>query len=324
MLHISTILQKGDFMKHKTIRFIIPVFLSCMLMACSGSSPNEYDAFQTKSDSFKSYDTVSSTENYAEVQSEAGALQNTVTNVNQANTVQKLIKQVSLEMESTDFESDINSIKKQVITADGYIESLSLTGNSVTNNDAARDADMVIRIPESKLDDFLNVAETMGNISYKNEEITDITLQYVDIEEHLKSLRQEQDRLSILMDKADDIEDILQIEARLSEISYQVESYASQLKVYENQVNYATIDLSITEVKTYTTQAQDGILTRIANGLKHNFDFISHFIIDIVVLLISSIPTIIVFGFFIIIGQRLIRHIGLKGKRKNRSEDDSK
>ena len=108
-------------MKHKTIQFIVPVFLSCMLMACSSSSPNEYDAFQTKSDSLKSYDTVSSTVNYAEVQSEAGALQNTVTNVNQANTVQKLIKQVSLEMESTDFESDINSIKNQVITADGYI-----------------------------------------------------------------------------------------------------------------------------------------------------------------------------------------------------------
>lgn len=250
-------------MKYKTIRFIIPVFLSCMLMACSSSSPNEYDAFQTKSDSLKSYDTVSSTVNYAEVQSEAGALQNTVTNVNQANTIQKLIKQVSLEMESTDFESDINSIKNQVITADGYIESLSLTGNSVTDNDAARDADMVIRIPESKLDEFLNEAETIGNISYKNEEITDITLQYVDVEEHLESLRQEQDRLSILMDKADDIEDILQIEARLSEIRYQVESYASQLKVYENQVNYATIDLSITEVKTYTTQARDGIFTRI-------------------------------------------------------------
>lgn len=250
-------------MKHKTIQFIVPVFLSCMLMACSSSSPNEYDAFQTKSDSLKSYDTVSSTVNYAEVQSEAGALQNTVTNVNQANTAQKLIKQVSLEMESTDFESDINSIKNQVITADGYIESLSLTGNSVTDNDAARDADMVIRIPESKLDEFLNEAETIGNISYKNEEITDITLQYVDVEEHLESLRQEQDRLSILMDKADDIEDILQIEARLSEIRYQVESYASQLKVYENQVNYATIDLSITEVKTYTTQARDGIFTRI-------------------------------------------------------------
>jgi DNA repair ATPase RecN len=311
-------------MKHTTIQFIVPVFLSCMLMACSSSSPNEYDAFQTKSDSLKSYDTVSSTVSYAEVQSEAGALQNTVTNVNQANTAQKLIKQVSLEMESTDFESDINSIKNQVITADGYIESLSLTGNSVTDNDAARDADMVIRIPESKLDEFLNEAETIGNISYKNEEITDITLQYVDVEEHLESLRQEQDRLSILMDKADDIEDILQIEARLSEIRYQVESYASQLKVYENQVNYATIDLSITEVKTYTTQARDGFLTRISNGLKHNFDFISHFIIDMVVLLVSSIPTIIVFGLLIIIGQRLIRHIGQKGKKKNKSENNFK
>lgn len=311
-------------MKHKTIRFIIPVFLSCMLMACSGSSPNEYDAFQTKLDSFKSYDTVSSTVNYAEVQSEAGALQNTVTNVNQANTVQKLIKQVSLEMESTDFESDINSIKKQVITADGYIESLSLTGNSVTNNDAARDADMVIRIPESKLDDFLNVAETIGNISYKNEEITDITLQYVDIEEHLKSLRQEQDRLSILMDKADDIEDILQIEARLSEIRYQVESYASQLKVYENQVNYATIDLSITEVKTYTTQARDGLFTRMSNGLKHNFEFISNFIKDVLVLLVSAMPTILIFGLFVMIILQSIRLIWQKFKRKKKNNVQGK
>lgn len=315
-------------MKHKTIQFIVPVFLSCVLMACSSSSPNEYDAFQTKSDSLKSYETVSSEVNYAEysdVQAETSNLQTTVLErESQINTEQKLIKRVDLEIESTDFETDINSIKKQVVAADGYIESLSLTGNSVIDNDDTRNSDMVIRIPEDKLEEFLNSAEMTGNIIYKNEEITDITLQYVDVEEHLKSLRQEQDRLSVLMDKAENMEDILQIEARLSNIRYQIESYTSQLKVYENQVNYATIDLSITEVKTYTTQARDGIFTRISNGLKNNFEFISNFLTDIMVLLISSIPTIIVFGFVIIIGQQLIRHIGLKGKRKNKSEDDSK
>ncbi|WP_373262012.1 DUF4349 domain-containing protein [Hungatella hathewayi] len=315
-------------MKHKTIQFIVPVFLSCMLMACSSTSSNKYDAFQTKSDSFKSYDNVSSEANYDEysdVQAETSNLQTAaLERESQINTEQKLIKRVDLEIESTDFEADINSIKKQVVAVGGYIESLSLTGNSVIDNDDTRNSDMVIRIPEDKLEEFLNSAEMTGNIIYKNEEITDITLQYVDVEEHLKSLRQEQDRLSVLMDKAENMEDILQIEARLSNIRYQIESYTSQLKVYENQVNYATIDLSITEVKTYTTQARDGIFTRISNGLKNNFEFISNFLTDIMVLLISSIPTIIVFGFFIIIGQQLIRHIGLKGKKKNKSEDDSK
>ena len=103
-----------------------------------------------------------------------------------------------------------------------------------------------------------------------------------------------------------------------------MESYASQLKVYENQVNYATIDLSITEVKTYTTQARDGLFTRMSNGLKHNFEFISNFIKDVLVLLVSAMPTILIFGLFVMIILQSIRLIWQKFKRKKKNNVQGK
>lgn len=314
-------------MKNKNIKLIVPILLSCMLMGCSSGTQTLGNSFNTKSDSLKSYDTVSSQMDYEEmVQTETGSIRTTDSgDTNQSDIYQKLIKRVYMQMESTDFESDISSIKNQVAAVGGYVESLSLTGNSLTEHNAVRDSNMIIRIPEDKLDDFLNAAEAIGNIRYKSEEITDITLQYIDTEEHLKSLRQEQERLAILMNQAENIEDILQIESRLSQIRYEVESYASQIKIYDNQINYSTIDLSIREVKIYSTQ-KDGILTRMLNGMRNNFDFISHFLINMVVLFVSSLPTIAIFGCIILIVVQSIRcnEARKKRKKKNKMQDEPK
>mgnify|MGYP002226154573 CR=1 FL=1 len=79
-----------------------------------------------------------------------------------------------------------------------------------------------------------------------------MTLTYVDLQSHRDALQTEQERLLQLLEQAESIEDIITIEQRLSDVRYQLESMESQLRSYDNQVDYSTVYLYIDEVEVYT------------------------------------------------------------------------
>lgn len=180
----------------------------------------------------------------------------------------KLIKTVSMDVETEEFDAMMNNLKNRIEELNGYIENSSVRGNS--RYDEKRYADMTIRIPQEKLDYFVDVVDEISNITWKSENVDDITLTYVDIESRKTALEIEQERLLALLEKAETVEDIITIESRLSEVRYELQSYASQLLVYDNQVNYSTVYLNISEVMRLTPQEEPTIGDRIVNGFSDN------------------------------------------------------
>ena len=64
----------------------------------------------------------------------------------------------------------------------------------------------------------------------------------------------EQESLLALLEKAETVEDITYLTQRLTEVRYSIESMERQLRVYDNQVDYSTINLDIHEVEVLTPQ----------------------------------------------------------------------
>ncbi|MBO5279391.1 MAG: DUF4349 domain-containing protein [Lachnospiraceae bacterium] len=206
----------------------------------------------------------------------------------ESSTYRKLIKTVSMDVETEEFDNMMTNLKNRVEELNGYIESSSVRGNSRYNEN--RYADMTIRIPQDKLDYFVNEVAEISNITWKSENVEDITLTYVDIESRKKALEIEQERLLSLLEKAESVEDIISIESRLSEVRYELQSYASQLLVYDNQVNYSTVYLNISEVKRLTPQEEPTVWNRIAIGFTDNLGGVARLIENIFVGVIVLIP----------------------------------
>lgn len=282
-------------MNKNIFKIAVPVLMGLMLCACSGkqgmvtsnlrvpeanASKGLYDTISDDGLKLTSYED-------AEVHEEKSSNNSPVKIQDK-----KLIKNVNIEMESIEFDKDMDNIKEQIKNVGGYIEYSSVSGNSLKNMSEEKRANIEIRIPDKKLDEFLNLVENIGNVKFQNESITDVTLQYTDTEGHLKVLTQEQTRLIELMSKAEDMEAILQIEKRLSELRYEIESYTTQINLYDNQIAYSTVNLSVSEVKTYTTQDKDDVMTRIGTGLKSNIIFIKTLLTDSLVFIVSSLPVI--------------------------------
>ena len=155
-------------------------------------------------------------------------------------TNRKLIKTVNMTVETEDYDGLLNTLDKKIAELGGYTEYFSTQGNS-----SNRYGSMTIRIPKEKLNTFLEMVEGVSNITYRQENVEDVTLDYVDVESRKKMLETEQQRLLELLETAESLDDILTIESRLTEVQYELDSKESQLRTYDNQIDYSKVYLDI-------------------------------------------------------------------------------
>ena len=93
--------------------------------------------------------------------------------------------------------------------------------------------------------------------------------------------------------------DLLQIEARLTEVRTELEKVASQLRLYDNQVDYATVYLYISQVKVYTEVEEQTVWQRIGSGFKENIHDMGENLTDFFVWMVTYSPQLILWAVII-------------------------
>lgn len=217
------------------------------------------------------------------------------------NTARKLIKTVSISMESTDFDGLLRGITEQVTALNGYIESSWVDGQTARGEEeyrSPRSASITARIPSAQLDSFITEVSSKGNITFRSEQVRDVTLDYTDIESHKKSLIAERERLWELMADAESIDAVIAIQTRVGEIEYELNSYESQLRLYDNQVDYATVTMDIQEVRIYSAATKDGIAVRIQRNFSASLENIRTFFEDLLVGFLGNLPELVLLVLF--------------------------
>lgn len=226
-------------------------------------------------------------------------------------TSRKLIKTVNISAETEDFDTLVPALQKQVEALGGYIESISVydVNSYYVENQRVKQrcASLTARVPKEKLDGFLAQFGEQVNVTSRSENVEDVTLRYVDLESHKKALLTEQERLLALMEKAETVEDIIAIEGRLSEVRYQLESMESQLRTYDNRIDYSTVELSITEVRKYSPPQEATVWQRIESGFMKSLDDIGFSIRDMAIGFVIDIPYIVLFLIGIAVAAAVLR-----------------
>ena len=108
---------------------------------------------------------------------------------------------------------------------------------------------------------------------------------------------------------------LLQIEERLTQVRYELESVTSQLRVYDNLVDYATVTLYISEVVEYTPVAEETIWDRIGRGFSESWADIGSGAGDILVWLLAGSPYLLLLAVPVVIVVIIVK--GIRKKRRN-------
>ena len=327
---------------------LLCIALSAALIGCGGSADSAASSVTTDSAPMEDYDMQSNglfmdgatesmkdyameesvEEDYAEEpMEEAAPMEAGVTgeSANLENTVasnRKLIRRVNMDVETQEFETLTQFIENKVSELGGYMEQSNVYGGSY-EYDSRRTAQYTVRVPVDKLDALVGAVAKQGNVIRKNESATDVTLSYVDTKSRKEANEVEYERLMTLLEKAEDIDTIVALESRLTTVRYEIQSLESQLRTYDNLVDFATIDISVTEVVVYTPvepekktdleRMKDGFVNSIENIL---YD-IKEFAIDFVVALPYLILWAAIIGCIVLIVRKIRKSKKAKKEKQN-------
>lgn len=238
------------------------------------------------------------------------------------DTARKLIYNADLTVETLEYDVFMQEVREEIERLGGYIESMENNSGGYYYGNTSRFGSITARIPADQFEMFLSTVGSLGNVVNETRDVKDITLTYVDTQSRREALEIEQERLLALLERADQIEDIIALEERLSSVRYQLESYASQLRTYDNLVDYSTVTMSIEEVIEVTREAPQTLADRMSRGFSNTLREIEEGLQDAAVWLVTNCLYLIFCTVVIVIAVLAARRILRRpGKRSGQKKD---
>lgn len=230
----------------------------------------------------------------------------------------KWIITVYMSAETDDLDTMTAALDAHITALNGYVEDQHIYNGSAYAARRYRNANLTIRIPAENVDQFTEEVSGIANVISQEKNLEDITLNYVSTESRMTALQTEEARLLELMAKAETMSDLLEIEARLTDVRYELESVTSRLRTYDNQINYATIHLDISEVQEYTPVEDPTLWERISGGFKNSLEDLWESLQDLLVFVIVAAPFILVYGGIALVIILLVRSLVKKKPREKK------
>jgi lipid II:glycine glycyltransferase (peptidoglycan interpeptide bridge formation enzyme) len=119
----------------------------------------------------------------------------------------------------------------------------------------------------------------------------------------MKSKKKLEERYIQLLNKANKVSEMLEIEEKLAEIREEIEAKEGQLKYLENRISMSTIAIEMYTLDPSESGTTDSYGSKIWNSIKEGFNGLSNFLLSI----ISIWPFILIFvGIYIWIRKRFL------------------
>ena len=302
---------------------------SVMMNSASSTAPSKGSAWMDSSTGFVTDMDYSATEEIEKESIADYSGSSSETGLEEMTSSRKVIRTASLNLQTLDFDGFVQALEQKMIEAGAYLQYADVYG-SVTSG-SRRSGNYTIRVPEKNLDAFLAGMEGIATVTNKTLGEQDVTLSYMDMENRVRTLEIEQERLLALLEKAEDLDSIIRLEQRLSEVRYQIENYQSSLRTYDDRITYSTVQIYVYEVNRVTEKIPETVGERIKSGLSNTMYDISEGVKNFVVWIVVNAPylafwTIVLLSFIVVVkkerAKRLEKKMGIK--KENETKLDSK
>ena len=161
----------------------------------------------------------------------------------------KMVYTANIEAETTDYDSCAAALERLVEDLGGYMEYASTS----SYGDGSRRASYTVRIPAGQFKGFLTSVGEISHVVSQDRNADNISERYYDTESRLETQKTKMERLQMLLSKAENMEDIIDLENAISETEYQIEQLTGSLRHYDSLVDFATVEIGLREVLRLST-----------------------------------------------------------------------
>ena len=308
------------------------------VMDVAGDMEGAYEATEAAAaeEDYAKYDLA---DEAVEEESGAGGSSSSISDNNTNTTIntEKLIYNCTLRFDTLDYKKSITSLKTLIADNGGFIENETESSNSRSYdydyiyNDNTKSAELftytaTIRVPSANYEKFVNGTGDLGDMRNKNASVTNVSTEYYDLQAELKVYETKYQRYLDMLSKAEDVEEILQIENNIMPIETRINQIKTRMNSINNDVAYSFVNIVINEVKEYEVREEknETFFQRLSREFSEATKDFGYRVQDFIIYIATHIFDIIVFIVVVIIGIKVFNSIRRKRRIKKGLEVDDK
>jgi hypothetical protein len=167
---------------------------------------------------------------------------------------QKIIKTGYLTFVVDDVSQSMVDITTLAGTLEGFVQSSSM----YEQEDGTKTGDITLRIPSVSFETGLQSLKDLAVfVSYESTSGTDVTEEYTDYVARLTTAQAQEAAYLLILNRANTVEEILQVQEALGQIRTEIEILEGHLKYLDDRTTYSTISVSLSEEALVTIPSKE-------------------------------------------------------------------
>jgi hypothetical protein len=174
-----------------------------------------------------------------------------------------IARTASLEIRVKDVEASRSSLDSILARHHGYPAQL----NVISPQNLPRRFQASLRIPAPELISAVREMKGLGRLENESQSGEDVTRQHTDLAARLKTARETEERFrAILHERTGNVAEVLEVEQSIARVRGEIESMEAEQKALEHRVDFASVEIQLTEEYKAQLGSPDSVSTRIYNA----------------------------------------------------------
>jgi len=284
------------------MKYLVPIMLLLLLLLSSCSDKNERgfgyttEASMTSAERFE--DDMEMDEMSMEESGQSGGTMQM--------PERKIMRTVDMRFKVEDLAVSTTYIEQLTKTHQGFI-----IGMNQSRSGGSMDNELRISVPAEKLDAFIKELKSQSlHTDYTRIQAQDVTEEFMDITTRLKTKKEVRDRyITILRNRAQNVEDILNAEEKIRVIQEEIESVEGRLKFLNNRTAFSQVSIEIYQEIPYVHRPngyQESFFSKVKDGFVNGWELIQAIVLG----LITVWPIVLMVTLLLIYRKRVFGRFG--------------
>ena len=149
-----------------------------------------------------------------------------------------IVRTVNMNLEVDDVTAAIEEVSRSVQRDGGWVVS--------TDRSSKHYGFIAVRVPAEKLDAVLQWMRQIGvDVLSESSTSTDVTDEYYDLRSRVSSLQATEEALIKLLERAEKVEDALEVQRELARLQVEIESHLGRIKLLEETAAFSLVNISL-------------------------------------------------------------------------------
>lgn len=214
----------------------------------------------------------------------------------------KIVTTVSVSLNTADFNRTTADIEAAVAAVGGRI---TYSNVSPHGEDSDGYASYSVLIPTPQIKSFSDALAAAGEVTERRTNEQDVTEEYVELESRIATLQEEKARVATLYDEAASTTDKLAVEARLSEITAELNQLTRRRDALQTEVDYTVFSISVCDT---AGEVKANFFVRFGRAFVNAFKVFADVVGYLLIGLVYLLPFVLAGGVLFLILFFVIRH----------------